>query len=91
MTAKARITYFKGKFLEVPSQRAPYSSVFDSLNIVMQVGIQHDKWDEWTTCFAIENVELPASPFLGFTAHTGDVSGLFCSSARGQELHSAKF
>ncbi|KAK4696397.1 hypothetical protein P7C70_g8387, partial [Phenoliferia sp. Uapishka_3] len=53
VTAKARITYFKGQFTEV--------------------AIHHDKWDEWTTCFTIPGLELPSNPFLGFTAHTGDV------------------
>ncbi|KAM0750162.1 hypothetical protein T439DRAFT_302090 [Meredithblackwellia eburnea MCA 4105] len=53
VTAKARITYFKGQFTEV--------------------AIHHAKWDEWTTCFTIEGLELPSNPFLGFTAHTGDV------------------
>lgn len=55
VTAKARITYFKGQFTEV--------------------AIHHDKWDEWTTCFTIPALELPSNPFLGFTAHTGDVHG----------------
>lgn len=55
VTAKARITYFKGHFTEV--------------------AIHHDKWDEWTTCFTIPGLELPSNPFLGFTAHTGDVHG----------------
>lgn len=54
VTAKARLTYFKGKFLEL--------------------AIHHDKWDEWTTCFVLEGLELPSNPFLGFSAHTGDVS-----------------
>ncbi|GAA5831841.1 hypothetical protein JCM11251_003905 [Rhodosporidiobolus azoricus] len=54
VTAKARLTYFKGKFIEL--------------------AIHHAKWDEWTTCFAVEGVELPSNPFLGFTALTGDVS-----------------
>ncbi|GAA5977319.1 hypothetical protein JCM11641_000063 [Rhodosporidiobolus odoratus] len=54
VTAKARLTYFKGKFTEL--------------------AIHHAKWDEWTTCFAIEGLELPSNPFLGFSALTGDVS-----------------
>ncbi|ORY85353.1 legume-like lectin family-domain-containing protein [Leucosporidium creatinivorum] len=53
VTAKARLTYFKGKFTEL--------------------AIHHDKWDEWTTCFTFEGLELPSNPFLGFSAHTGDV------------------
>jgi mannose-binding lectin 2 len=31
----------------------------------------------WTTCFTIYNLTLPASPYLGFSAHTGDVSGQY--------------
>ncbi|GAA6059102.1 hypothetical protein JCM10212_002073 [Sporobolomyces blumeae] len=54
VAAKARLTYFKGKFTEL--------------------AIHHNKWDEWTTCFVVEGLELPANPFLGFTAVTGDVS-----------------
>lgn len=42
-----------------------------------QVAIHHDKWDEWTTCLIIEGLELPSNPFLGFSAHTGDVSGTY--------------
>ncbi|SCZ90739.1 BZ3500_MvSof-1268-A1-R1_Chr1-3g02202 [Microbotryum saponariae] len=54
VTAKARFTYFRGKFTEL--------------------AIQHDKWDQWTTCFVLDGFELPANPFLGFSALTGDVS-----------------
>jgi len=54
VTAKARLTYFKGKFTEL--------------------AIQHDKWDKWQTCFVIDGLELPSTPFLGFSALTGDVS-----------------
>ncbi|KAK4054767.1 hypothetical protein OIV83_000691 [Microbotryomycetes sp. JL201] len=53
VAAKARLTYFKGKFTEL--------------------AIHHNKWDEWTTCFVIPELELPQNPFMGFTAHTGDV------------------
>ena len=30
--------------------------------------------DDWSDCFHIKNVALPESPYLGFTAMTGDVS-----------------
>jgi mannose-binding lectin 2 len=40
----------------------------------MDVQIQHKAWDEWTKCFNIPKLKLPASPFVGFTAATGDVS-----------------
>jgi len=43
-------------------------------NNFLQLKVQHAKWDEWETCFTLLNVTLPGSPFLGFTAHTGDVS-----------------
>ncbi|KDE06035.1 hypothetical protein MVLG_03589 [Microbotryum lychnidis-dioicae p1A1 Lamole] len=39
-----------------------------------ELAIQHDKWDQWTTCFVLDGFELPANPFLGFSALTGDVS-----------------
>lgn len=41
----------------------------------VQLAIQHDKWDKWQTCFVIDGLELPSTPFLGFSALTGDVSG----------------
>ncbi|BGP53087.1 hypothetical protein JCM8202v2_000646 [Rhodotorula sphaerocarpa] len=63
VTAKARLTYFRGKFLEL--------------------AVQHKKWDEWTTCFAIEGIELPSQPFLGFSALTGDVSVVYHAPAAG--------
>ncbi|GAA5896686.1 Uip5p [Sporobolomyces salmoneus] len=54
VAAKARLTYFRGKFTEL--------------------AIHHNKWDEWTTCFVVEGLELPQNPFLGFSSVTGDVS-----------------
>jgi mannose-binding lectin 2 len=74
VTAKARLTYFKGQFLEV-SRSPPDRDLTQTHEFSPQLAIHHAKWDEWTTCFAVENVELPANSFLGFTAHTGDVSG----------------
>lgn len=56
------------------SHPAPATSATCPLPPTPQLAIHHDKWDEWTTCFSIENLELPSSPFLGFSAHTGDVS-----------------
>lgn len=80
MTAKARITYFKDKFLEVRS--LPLTSLTADSTMSEQVAIQHEKWDEFTTCFTATNVELPPNPFLGFSAHTGDVhGGSFLSTA----------
>jgi len=40
----------------------------------VDVKIQHKAWDEWSDCFKIEGISLPLSPFLGFSAMTGDVS-----------------
>lgn len=30
--------------------------------------------DEWTPCFSLSNPKMPSSPFLGFSALTGEVS-----------------
>jgi mannose-binding lectin 2 len=37
--------------------------------------LQHEKEDEWTECFKVPNVKLPDQVYLGFTAHTGEISG----------------
>ncbi|SCV68665.1 BQ2448_786 [Microbotryum intermedium] len=79
VTAKARFTYFRGKFTEVGSisvSDSPIGPITDPLSLLppSQLAIQHDKWDQWTTCFVLDGFELPANPFLGFSALTGDVS-----------------
>ncbi|KAF8306704.1 concanavalin A-like lectin/glucanase [Clavulina sp. PMI_390] len=51
---KMRITYLKGKWLDVK--------------------LQYKAYDEWTPCFTLDNPRLPPSPFLGFSALTGEVS-----------------
>jgi lectin, mannose-binding 2 len=33
--------------------------------------------EEWTPCFTISNVVLPPVAYLGFSAHTGEISGIF--------------
>lgn len=40
----------------------------------MKLQIQHQEWDKWETCFTIPKVTLPGVVYLGFSAHTGDVS-----------------
>jgi len=40
----------------------------------LDVKIQYKAWDEWTPCFRVDKLQLPANPFVGFTAMTGDVS-----------------
>ncbi|WRT70385.1 uncharacterized protein IL334_007383 [Kwoniella shivajii] len=50
---KVRLTYVKGKML--------------------QVKLQTKNVNEWTMCFETP-VDLPESPYIGFTAATGDVS-----------------
>lgn len=40
----------------------------------LEVLVQHDKWDEWDHCFTVSNYTLPENVFLGFSAHTGEVS-----------------
>jgi hypothetical protein len=39
----------------------------------LDVAIQYKAWDEWTHCFRVTGLSLPISPFLGFSAMTGDV------------------
>ncbi|KAJ7579306.1 lectin [Mycena floridula] len=39
----------------------------------LDVKIQHKAWDDWSDCFYVEKPVLPVSPFLGFSAMTGDV------------------
>jgi mannose-binding lectin 2 len=39
----------------------------------VDVALQYKAWDEWTHCFRIDKVALPISPFIGFSAITGDV------------------
>ncbi|KZP13724.1 hypothetical protein FIBSPDRAFT_868993 [Athelia psychrophila] len=40
----------------------------------LNVAIHHKAWDEWTNCFTIHDITLPPTPFLGFTAMTGEVT-----------------
>ncbi|KIJ51357.1 hypothetical protein M422DRAFT_43911 [Sphaerobolus stellatus SS14] len=40
----------------------------------LDLKIQYKAWDEWTPCFHVPKVKLPANTFLGFSAETGDVS-----------------
>jgi lectin, mannose-binding 2 len=41
----------------------------------LRLELQHEKEDEWTECFKVPNVKLPDQVYLGFTAHTGEISG----------------
>lgn len=43
-------------------------------NVYLELQVQHSEWDEWETCFKLEDVKLPERPYLGFSALTGDVS-----------------
>ncbi|KAF8706864.1 Legume-like lectin family, partial [Rhizoctonia solani] len=40
----------------------------------LNVQLHYKGWDEWTECFTVYDVSLPNTPYLGFTAHTGDIS-----------------
>ncbi|KAA1089287.1 hypothetical protein PGT21_012996 [Puccinia graminis f. sp. tritici] len=40
----------------------------------LELLVQHDKWDEWDHCFTVSNYTLPENIYLGFSAHTGEVS-----------------
>jgi mannose-binding lectin 2 len=53
----------------------------------LSLQLQYKKEDEWIECFNIPNVTLPTVTYLGFSAHTGEVSGLpsypICNSTTG--------
>jgi len=40
----------------------------------LDVKIQYKAWDDWSECFHVDGFSLPSSPYLGFSAMTGDVS-----------------
>ncbi|KAF5357380.1 hypothetical protein D9758_005926 [Tetrapyrgos nigripes] len=40
----------------------------------LDVKVQYKAWDDWSDCFFVEGISLPSSPYLGFSAQTGDVS-----------------
>lgn len=42
--------------------------------LFLELKIHSKEWDLWETCFKLENVKLPNSPYLGFSSLTGDVS-----------------
>jgi len=39
----------------------------------LNVKVQYKAWDDWTDCFTVNDISLPTSPYLGFSAMTGDV------------------
>jgi len=39
----------------------------------LDVQLHYKAWDEWTPCFTLLKPKLPASPFLGFSALTGEL------------------
>ncbi|KAG0373109.1 hypothetical protein BGX24_012122 [Mortierella sp. AD032] len=49
--------------------RITYNSGSKRLDMELQL----NKWDEWTTCFSLPDITLPAPYYLGFTSHTGEV------------------
>lgn len=42
-------------------------------DVFLDVKVQYKAWDEWSDCFRVDKISLPASPYLGFSAMTGDV------------------
>jgi mannose-binding lectin 2 len=39
--------------------------------------LQYKNEGEWSPCFNIPNITLPTVSYLGFSAHTGEVSGIY--------------
>ena len=50
----------------------------------LSLELQYQKEGEWVKCFNIPNVTLPTVTYLGFSAHTGEVTGtdLKCPRSR---------
>jgi mannose-binding lectin 2 len=42
--------------------------------VFTEVSIHYADWDQWESCFKLGNLTVPASPYVGITAATGDVS-----------------
>jgi mannose-binding lectin 2 len=40
----------------------------------LTVDLMYKKEDEWTPCFEVPNIKLPAIAYLGFSAETGELS-----------------
>lgn len=40
----------------------------------LKVELMYKKEDEWTDCFEVNGVVMPSVPYLGFSAHTGELS-----------------
>lgn len=40
----------------------------------LRLETQLDEWDKWDVCFDTPDIGIPISPFIGFTAATGDVA-----------------
>jgi len=48
----------------------------------LSLDLMYKKDEEWESCFKIPNVTLPTVAYLGFSAHTGEVSGTFHLASR---------
>ncbi|GJJ78618.1 hypothetical protein EMPS_10977 [Entomortierella parvispora] len=59
---------FRGR-TETTKGRLTYSRDTSSLNLKIQTQF----WDQWDDCFTLQDIKLPELPYLGFTAHTGEV------------------
>jgi mannose-binding lectin 2 len=42
---------------------------------MLSLELQYKNEGEWVSCFNIPNITLPTVSYLGFSAHTGEVSG----------------
>jgi mannose-binding lectin 2 len=40
----------------------------------LKLELQHKESPEWTQCFKLNNVAIPSVAYLGFSAHTGELS-----------------
>lgn len=44
---------------------------------MLTLELQYKNEGEWAPCFNIPNITLPTVSYLGFSAHTGEVSGIY--------------
>ena len=48
----------------------------------LELFLKYKEGDKWESCFVLDKIALPVSPFLGFTAMTGEASSGRFSDAK---------
>jgi len=50
-------------------------------DVYMELALQTQEWNKWSSCFRISPYEFTEQPYLGFSASTGEVSDLHAISS----------